>query len=89
MLPFLHMKNGLEGALGHIKEKGMPSTEQMRVEVEANDNRFRETIQIKLTEYTQLFNRFKEGEELTTEERTKMVNLSSELEELSRSLAKN
>jgi hypothetical protein len=49
---------------------------------------FQESIETKLSEYTNLFNRFKGGEELTDEERTKMVDLSDELEKLSKRLVK-
>lgn len=79
-----YMKNGLERAGAHVNEHGLPSIDQMRNDIEANEkNLFREKIQVTLSEYTELFNRFKTGGSLSGAEASRMADLSDELSKLS------
>jgi hypothetical protein len=79
------MKEGMGSGGGEEPKFKLPSTEDMRFQVAAQDAAdFRKMIQDKLSEYTALFNRFKEGDVLTEEETIRMTDLSEELEKLSR-----
>ncbi|OGZ08724.1 MAG: hypothetical protein A2762_00045 [Candidatus Lloydbacteria bacterium RIFCSPHIGHO2_01_FULL_54_11] len=77
------MESGLERAVAHIKEKGLPSVEQMRNDIaqwEAED--LRASLEAKFVEYNGLFGRFKSGEELTKGEMLRMTDLSTEFQKL-------
>ncbi len=77
------MESGLERAVAHIKEKGLPSTERMRNDIaqwEAED--LRASLEAKFVEYNALFGRWKAGEELTKGEMSRMTDLSTEFQKL-------
>ena len=73
-----------------IKEKGLPSTERMRSDLEVWERQKEQEredrqsdLEAKLPEYTALFNRFKAGEGMTNAEMTRMTNLSGEFQKFS------
>ncbi len=74
--------NELRDVRDFINREGLPSTETMRADVEANDRALAEKpIYQKLDQYRSLYDRFTKGEELTEDELHKMTTLSKELEE--------
>lgn len=80
---------GLRDIANRINNEGLPDTESMRADIEANERlMLKNKIEPKLKEYTALFNRFKDGDELTEDEVSKMANLSDELNKLSEEFKK-
>ncbi len=78
------MNEVLKNVADHIKEKGLPSVESMRSDIDENERK--NLITEKLEEYKTLFERFKAGEELGEDELRKMAGLSNELNKLSQEI---
>lgn len=78
--------SGLQHVINVIKEKGLPSKEEMRAVIEETESqRIRAEITEKLSEYGILFNKFKNGS-ATDVEISRMTALSVELETIRKKL---
>lgn len=67
----------------YINENGIPSTDSMRANIEANERAMIDNpVYEKLDEYRSLFERWKAGEGLSEDETKRMTDLSQELTEI-------